>query len=148
LGLFYGLKLVEGPCVVREFTSAATTTYDAGEIVTVTTGSVAIGEAGGLCGGVALKDAGGVTTMTPIIIITPEQIWSVCYNGTTALTQIGVDYLMTFTTGAQCLTSTTTTPTVTVVGLDPRDGAKLYGRLHVKFNQANCLFTGAQVAAS
>jgi hypothetical protein len=102
LGLFYGLKLVEGPCVVREFTSAATTTYDAGEVVNVVTGSVAIGSAG-YCAGVALKDAGGVTEMTPIIIITPEQIWSVCYNGTTALTQIGVDYLLTFTTGRSAL---------------------------------------------
>jgi hypothetical protein len=146
LGLFYGLKLVEGPCVVREFTSAATTTYDAGEVVNVVTGSVAIGSAG-YCSGVALKDAGGVTEMTPIIIITPEQIWSVCYNGTTALTQIGVDYLLTFTTGAQCLTSTTTTPVCTVVGLDPRDGAKAYGRLRVKFNQSQCTFSGALVSA-
>jgi hypothetical protein len=146
LGLFYGLRLVEGPCVVREFTSAATTTYDSGEVVNVVTGSVAIGSAG-FCAGVALKDAGGVTEMTPIIIITPEQIWSVCYNGTTALTLIGTDRLMTFTTGSQCLTTTESTPTVTVVGLDPRDGAKQYGRLRVKFNQSQCTFSGALVAA-
>ena len=141
MGLFYGLKLVEGPCVIREYTSAATTTYDAGEIVNVVNGSVAIGAHDG-CAGVALKDAGAVTEMTPIILITPEQIWSVCYNGTTALTLIGNTYLMTFTTGAQCLTSTTSTPTVTIVGLDPRDGAKLYGRVLVKFLASNCTMTG------
>ena len=146
MGLFYGLRLVEGPCVVREFTSAATTTYDAGEAVNVVSGSVAIGSAGYVAG-VALKDASGTDTMTPVIIVTPEQIWSICYNGTTALTQIGTDYLMTFTTAAQCLTSTTSTPTCTVVGLDPRDGAKAYGRLLVKFNQSQCTFSGALVAA-
>jgi hypothetical protein len=107
---------------------------------------VAIASAG-FISGVALKDAGAVTEMTPIIIVTPEQIWSVCYNGTTALTLIGTDRLMTFVTGAQCLTSTESTPTCTIVGLDPRDGAKLYGRLLVKFNQSQCTFSGAVVAA-
>ena len=147
MGLFYGLRLVEGPCVVREFTSATAGAYDAGDAVNVAAGSVAIASQG-FVAGVALKDAGGTTTMTPIIIVTPEQIWSVCYNGTTALTQIGVDYLMTFTTALQCLTSTTTTPTATVVGLDPRDGEKLYGRLRIKFNQSQCTFSGALVSAA
>jgi len=141
LGLFYGLRLVEGPCVVREFTSAATTTYDAGEVVDVASGSVAIG-ADAQCAGVALKDAEDTSHYTPVILITPEQIWSICYNGTTATSLIGTTLLMTFTTAAQCLTSTTSTPTVVVVGLDPRDGAKAYGRLHVKFLASNCTFTG------
>jgi len=141
LGLFYGLRLVEGPVVVREYTSAATTTYDAGEVVDVTSGSVAIG-ADDKCFGVALKDAGGTTTMTPVILITPEQIWSICYNGTTALTIIGNPTLLTFTTAAQCATTTTSTPTATIVGLDPRDGAKLYGRVLIKFMAASCKATG------
>lgn len=141
MGAIYGLRLVEGPCVVREYTSAATTTYDAGEVVSISSGSVAIG-AHDACAGVALKDAGGVTTTTPIILITPEQIWSIGYNGTTATTLIGNTYLMTFTTGAQCLSSSTGTPTVTVVGLDPRDGAKAYGRVLVKFLASNCQMTG------
>ena len=148
MGAIYGFKLVEGPCVVREFTSAAATTYDAGEIVSVATGSCAIGAAGGLCAGVALKDASGTTTNTPVIIITPEQIWSCGYAATTATTMEGVDYLVDFTTGAQHVTATTSTPTVTVVEIDPRDGAKEYGRLLVKFTQANCQFSGALVAAS
>jgi len=141
LVVIYGFKLVEGPCVVREYTSAATTTYDAGEVVTVASGSVAIG-AHDACFGVALKDAGGITTTTPIILITPEQIWECGYNGTTAATMIGSTYLVTFTTGAQCLSSTTSTPTVTVVGLNPNDGAKAYGRLYVKFLASNCTATG------
>ena len=145
MGLFYGLKLVEGPCVVREYTSAATGTYDAGEVVSLANGSVGIG-AHDACAGVALKDAGAVTEMTPVIHITPDQIWSICYNGTTALDLIGDTYLMTFTTSLQCLTSTTSTPTVTVVGLDPRDGAKLYGRVLVKFLQSNCTLVGSVLA--
>jgi len=145
LGAIYGLRLVEGPCVIREYTSAATTTYDAGEVVSLADGSVGIG-ACDACAGVALKDAGGVTTMTPIIHITPDQIWSIGYNGTTALDMIGDTYLMTFTTGAQILTSTTSTPVVTVVGLDPRDGAKAYGRLLVKFIQSTCNLVGLVLA--
>jgi hypothetical protein len=141
LGVIYGLKYVEGPYVIREFTSAAAATYDAGEVVDVNNGSVAIG-ADAKCAGVALKDAEDTASKTPVILLTPEQIWSIGYNGTTAATQIGNTYLMTFTTAGQCLTSTTSTPTCVVVGLDPRDGAKAYGRLLVKFLASNCTFTG------
>lgn len=141
MGAIYGFKLVEGPCVVREYTSAAATTYDAGEVVSISSGSVAIG-AHDACAGVALKDAGGTTTKTPIILITPEQVWECGYNGTTATTLIGSTYLVTFTTGAQCLSSTTSTPTVTVVGLNENDGAKAYGRLYVKFLASNCQMNG------
>jgi len=141
LGVIYGLRLVDGPCVVREFTSAAAGTYDAGEVVDVANGSCAIGE-DAKCAAVALKDASGTTTNTPCILLTPEQTWSIGYNGTTAATLIGNTYLMTFTTSVQCLTSTTSTPTVVVVGLDPRDGPKAYGRLYVKFLASNTTFTG------
>jgi hypothetical protein len=145
LGLIYGLRLVEGPCVVREYTSAATTTYDAGDVVSVANGSVGIGAHDAIAG-VALKDAGGTDTMTPIIQITPDQIWNIGYATTTALDLIGDTYLMDFATGAQYLTATTSTPTCIVVGLDARDGVKLYGRVNVRFLPSTCTFAGGVLA--
>jgi len=146
LGAIYGFKFVSGPCEVREFPSATTGTYDAGEICSLSSGTLAIGAAGH-CAAVALKDAETSGT-TPAIVITPEQIWSCGYNGTTATTMVGEDYLVTFTTSLQCVSSTTTAPTVTVQDLDPRDGAKAYGRLLVRFNVANCQMTGLVTAAT
>jgi hypothetical protein len=146
LGAIYGFKLLSGPSIIREYPSAATGTYKAGEVVGLQSGACVIG-ANQLCAGVALKDA--VTSgTTPILIITPEQLWEVGYNGTTAATMEGEDYLVTFTTTAQCVSSTTTTPTVTVEQLDPRDGAKAYGRLQVRFNRANCQMSGLLTAAA
>ena len=142
MAIHYGLRLVEGPCVVREVTSATTGTYDAGEVIGISSGVAVIG-ADGLCAGVALKDAETSGT-TPYIVIDPTQIWRICYNGTTASTMIGEDYLMTFTTAAQILTSTTTTPTCTVVSLANDAGA--YGDLHVRFNVSNCQMTGLVTA--
>lgn len=141
-----GLKLVEGPVVIREFPSAATGTYYAGDVVGLTSGACVIG-ANLLCAGVALKDA--VTSgTTPIIVIDPTQIWNIEYAGTTAVTMEGEDYLMTFTAGSQCLSTTTTTPTMTIVQIDPRDGAKATGRVQARFNVANCQLTGLVTAGS
>ena len=144
MAIHYGLKLVEGPCVVREVTSANTGVYDAGEVISIASGVAEIGAAAD-CAGVALKDSLTSGT-TPYIVIDPTQIWRICYNGTTVSTMIGEDYLMTFTTGAQILTSTTSTPTCTVVSLANDAGA--YGDVHVRFNVANCQMTGYVTAAS
>jgi len=142
LAIHYGLKFVEGPCVVREVTSATTGTYYAGEVIRISSGVGAIG-ADGYCAGVALEDA--VTSgTTAYIVIDPTQIWRICYNGTTASTMCGEDYLMTFTTTLQILTSTTSTPTCTVVSL-ANDAAE-YGDLHVRFNVSNCTMTGLVTA--
>jgi hypothetical protein len=138
LAIHYGFKLVEGPCVVREVTSATTDTYDAGDVIGISAG-VGVIASDGACAGVALKDS--VTSgVTPYIVIDPTQVWRVCYNGTTASTMIGVDYLMTFTTAVQILTSTESTPTCTVLGL--ANDAGEYGDLHVRFNVSNCQMTG------
>jgi hypothetical protein len=145
LGAIYDFKLVSGPCEVRVYPSGTTGVYDAGEIVGLTSGALVIG-ADNLCMGVALQDA--VTSgHTKIIVITPEQIWSCGYNGTTSEAMCGEDYLVTFTHDAQCVSSTTSTPTVTVQNLDPRDGVKAYGRLLVRFNQAVCQSSGLLVDA-
>jgi hypothetical protein len=135
-----GLKWVEGPSQVREYPSAATGTYVAGDIVGLTSGACVIG-ADNLCAGVALQNA--VTSGTTLIMVCdPQQVWNIEYAGTTALTMEGEDYLVTFTTGSQCLSTTTTTPTMTVLQVDPRDGAKATGRVFARFNAHNCQLTG------
>lgn len=139
-----GLKLVSGPQEVREYTSAATGTYAAGDVVGLTSGACVIG-ADNLCMGVALE-AALTSGTTHIIVIYPEQVWSVEYVGTTAASMCGEDYLMTFTTGSQCLSATTTTPTMTVLKLDPRDGALATGRVHAHFNAHNCQALGLATA--
>jgi len=139
-----GVKLISGMTEVREYPSAATGTYAAGDVVGLTSGACVIG-ADNLCAGVALKAA--VTSgTTPILVITPEQVWSITYAGTTVATQEGEDYLMTFTTGSQCLSTTTTTPTATILKLDPRDGPKALGRVFIHFNAHNCQLTGLATA--
>ena len=142
----YGFRFVEGPLVKGKAASAATGTYKAGEVIGLSSGACVIGNSGA-CAGIALQDAvtGGTTEF---IVLDPTQIWSVYYAGATSEAQKGEDYLMTFTTGSQRLSSTTTTPTCTVVRLDPRDGPKAGGRLHVRFNQANCQMTGLLTAGS
>jgi hypothetical protein len=135
-----GVKYVSGPYEIREYNSAATGTYVAGDVVGLTSGACVIG-ADHLCMGVALEDA--VTSgHTKIIVIDPTQVWNVEYAGTTLETMEGEDYLMTFTTGSQCLSTTTSTPTMTILHLDPRDGPLLYGRCHAKFNVSSCQSTG------
>lgn len=135
-----GVKYVSGPYEIREYNSAATGTYVAGDVVGLSSGACIIG-ADNLCAGVALEDA--VTSgHTKIILITPETVWNMEYAGTTTEAMEGEDYLMTFTTGSQCLSTTTSTPTCTIQHLDPRDGPALYGRCHVRFNAHNCQMTG------
>lgn len=141
-----GFKYYNGPVIIKEVDSAATGTYDAGEVIGLSSGAAVIG-ANGNCAGIALQDA--VTSgKTKFLVITPENEWVAAYAGTTNANQVGVDYLVTYTTGSQVVSTTTTTPTVTVQALDPRDGAKAGGRLIVRFNQANCVMTGLITAAA
>ena len=135
-----GVKYISGPYEIREYNSAATGQYVAGDVVGLTSGACVIG-ADNLCMGVALEDA--VTSgHTKIIVIYPSQVWNIEYVSTTTEAMEGEDYLMTFTTGSQCLSATTTTPTCTILHLDPRDGPALYGRCHVSFNVPTCQSTG------
>lgn len=139
-------KYLSGPKEIRSATSAATGAYAAGEVIGLSGGACVIG-ANQLCAGVALEAA--VTSgTTKFIVITPDQEWVATYAGTTAETMKGEDYLVTYTTGSQVVSTTTTTPTVTVQRLDPRDGAKASGRLIVRFNAANCQMTGLVTAAA
>ena len=112
--------------------------FAANEIVTLSGGYATIGADDGVFG-VAMKASTNVTTgniTIPIQVITPDTIWIMQADTTTAVTQVGEDYGLNWTTGSQAVDiGDTTTPQVRVEALDTRDGATTGagGRMHVKF---------------
>jgi hypothetical protein len=120
---------------VLEIDSAS---FAANEIVTLSGGYATIGADDGVFG-VAMKASTNVTTgniTIPIQVITPDNIWIMQADTTTAVTQVGEDYGINWTTGSQAVDiGDTTTPQVRIEQLDTRDGATTGagGRVHVKF---------------
>ena len=112
--------------------------FAANEIVTLSGGYATIGADEGVYG-VAMKASTNVTTgnaTIPIQVITPDTIWIMQADTTTAVTQVGEDYGINWTTGSQAVDlGDTTTPQVRIEQLDTRDGATTGagGRVHVKF---------------
>jgi len=112
--------------------------FAANEIVTLSGGYATIGADDGVFG-VAMKASTNVTTgniTIPIQVITPDTIWIMQADTTTAVTQVGEDYGLNWTTGSQAVDlGDTTTPQVRIEQLDTRDGATTGagGRVHVKF---------------
>ena len=111
-------------------------TFAANDIVTLSGGYATIGADDGVFG-VAQKASTYTTTgnaTIPIQVITPDSIWIMAANTTTAVTQVGEDYGITWTSGSQAVDiADTTTPQVRIERLDSRDGAKSLGRVHVRF---------------
>jgi len=120
---------------VLEIDSAS---FAVNEIVTLSGGYATIGADDGVFG-VAQKASTNVTTgnvTIPIQVIDPDVIWIMDADTTTAVTQVGEDYGLNWTTGSQAVDlGDTTTPQVRVEALDTRDGATTGagGRLHVRF---------------
>jgi len=130
-----GIGPVPDVVEVLEIDSAS---FAANEIVTLSGGYATIGADDGVFG-VALKASTNVTTgnaTIPIQVITPDTIWIMQADTTTAVTQVGEDYGINWTTGSQAVDlGDTTTPQVRIQNLDTRDGATTGagGRVHVKF---------------
>ena len=120
---------------VLEIDSAS---FAADEIVTLSGCYATIGADEGVVG-VATKASTNVTTgnvTIPIQVITPDTVWVMQADTTTAVTQVGEDYGLNWTTGSQAVDlGDTTTPQVKIHCLDTRDGATTGagGRVHVKF---------------
>jgi hypothetical protein len=130
-----GIGPVPNVVEVLEIDSAS---FAANELVTLSGGYATIAADDGIFG-VAMKASTNVTTgniTIPIQVIEPGQVWIMQSNTTTAVTQVGEDYGLTWTTGSQAVDiADTTTPQVRIEKLDPRDGATTGagGRVHVKF---------------
>lgn len=120
---------------VLEIDSAS---FAANELVTLSGGYATIAADDGIFG-VAMKASTNVTTgniTIPIQVIAPDQIWIMQADTTTAVTMVGEDYGLNWTTGSQAVDlGDTTTPQIRIEKLDPRDGATTGagGRVHVKF---------------
>lgn len=127
---------IGGAPEVVEVLEIDSATFAANDIVTLSGGYATIGADDGVFG-VAQKASTYVATgnaTIPIQVITPDSIWIMEANTTTAVTQVGEDYGLTWTSGSQAVDiADTTTPQVRVERLDSRDGAKSLGRVHVRF---------------
>jgi len=123
---------------VVEALETSSASFAANEIVTLSGGYVTIGADGGVYG-VAQRASTNTTSghkTIPMQVIRPDIIWVMDANTTTAVTQVGENYGITWTTGSQAVDiADTTTPQVRVESLDSRDGATTGagGRMHVKF---------------
>ena len=124
---------------VIEVLEADSASFAANEIVTLSGGYATIGADDGVFG-VALKVSTNVTsshTTIPIQVITPDTIWIMQADTTTAVTQVGENYGLNWTTGSQAVDlGDTTTSQVRIMNLDSRDGATTGagGRVHVCFS--------------
>lgn len=137
-GVFWsGIGAAPEVIEVLEIDSAS---FAANELVTLSGGYATIAADDNIVG-VAQKASTNTTTgnaTIPIQVITPDSIWIMDADTTTAVTQVGENYGINWTTGSQAVDiGDTTTPQVRVERLDTRDGATTGagGRMHVRFQQ-------------
>jgi len=126
---------------VIEVLEASTSGFAVNEIVTLSGGYATIAADDGVFG-VALKAGSATSTdadriTIPIQVITPDTIWIMQADATTAVTYVGENYGINWTTGSQAVDiGDTTTSQVRIMNLDSRDGATTGagGRVHVCFS--------------
>jgi len=132
-----GFRYIKGPYVVNHLPEAASQSFKAGDLVILTSGKVAIVTSDQTVYGVALKDASGTTGAdVPVLVIQPDQIFLAQADTTTAATHVGGKYGLNIGTAGSMSVDIgdTSTTTVRIEKLDPRDGAKANGRVYVKFD--------------
>ena len=129
-------ELWSGPPNVKSYPEAASQSFSAGDLVILSSGSVAIATDGQDVAGVALQNASTTTgTEIKVSVITPQQVWSVESTGTPAATMEGSQYdIASFSAGAMVVSVTAGGTDVTLQQLDPRDVAASGSRVLVRFN--------------
>ena len=141
-----GFRLLRGkPNIVHYPEDETSGSFSAGDLVTLSSGEVIIAAATTDILGVALKGYSGTAgTLIPVSVITPEQVWVCAADATTAASNVGSPYELNIgTAGSMSVdlgSAGTIAKGVTIVDLDPRDGATTGsgGRVHVRFNQEAC----------
>lgn len=132
-----GLKLIEGPCIIREYPADETHgSFLAGDLVEISAGELILSNDSTLAYGVALKDYGGSGSVIPVIILNTDQIWVAEADTTTTTAMEGVNYGLNKTAGALSVDlGDATDMEVCILNLDPRDGATTGsgGRVHIRF---------------
>ena len=108
-------------------------------LVTFSGGYVAVASDGDIAG-VAQKAATNVTSShitIPVQMITPDSIWIMAADTTTAVTHVNEDYGLNYTAGSMSVDLGGRRITqMRIEKLDTRDGAASLGRVHVRFKQS------------
>ena len=113
--------------------------FKRGDLVyTDSAGQIILGSAGKIFG-VAMNDyTGTVSTELEVMLISPQDIWAIPLNTTTAQTNVGTQGDITYTAGAQYVTVGTSVKEVKIVGLHPADAVGTNGgRVLVQFQPWN-----------
>ena len=132
-----GWKLLEGPCVIREYPADQTHgSFLAGDLVEMSAGELILKDDTTNILGVALKDYTASGTKIPVILLDTNQIWVAEADTTTTTAMEGVGYGINDTAGAQSIDiGDASDIEVYCIKIDPRDGATTGsgGRMHVRF---------------
>jgi hypothetical protein len=113
--------------------------FKRGDLVyTDSAGQIILGSAGKIFG-IAMNDyTGTVSTELNVMLISPNDIYALPLNTTTAQTNVGTQGDITYTAGAQYVTVGTSVKEVAIVGLHPADAVGTSGgRVLVRFQPAN-----------
>ena len=134
-----GFQLAYGNPDIRYLPEAdvSADSFLAGELVYLNGGKVTVAANDAVIFGIAAAPASGdVDTPIPVSVINTSQTWIVQSSAAQTVANVGEDYDLVHTTTANAVNvGSTSNPAVTVVDLDPRDGAVTAsgGRLLVKF---------------
>ena len=132
----------EGTYQVKSYPEAASQSFKAGDLVILSSGSVAIATSDDDVWGVALQDASGTTgTSIPVQVIFPDTVFLAQATDATAETNKGTAYALDLTSGSMGVnTGSTTTPAFVIDRLDPRDGPETSagGRVFGRFVYTSC----------
>ena len=142
-----GFQLVEGdPSVVYVKEHATHGSFEAGDPVKIaTTGKLQIASSSDAVFGIAqAKYTGTENTLVPVIVLTPQQVWSIETDAATtpAITHLGIAYDLTISAGATVLNLAggEQTEAYVVMELDTRDtpaaGTRVLVRASVQVSDA------------
>lgn len=134
---------------VRSYPEAASQTFKAGELVTLSSGAVAAAAATGSVLGIALKDASGTAgTSIPVHVITPEDLVRIrVYNGTSIVSSdnatLGASYGFSTVSNSSVLDTSDITNAVFVVEDQEQDSGGAYTNwAYVRLSSAKAVIGG------
>ena len=142
-----GFEYYSGPNNIVSALEANSQTFVAGDLLYLNSGAATIATTSQETQifGVALKNATNVTTgnaAIPILVICPETLFVAQADTTTAVTQVGEDYGLNYTSGSMSVDiGDTTSTSVRIEALDSRDAVGTSGgRVVVRFQPATMQF--------
>ena len=138
---YIGFQYYDGPRAIIGLPEAASQTFVSGDLVAMSSGSVAVASSYATIWGVALSKASGTTGNTVYIdAIQPGSRWVAQCGSATTETQKGNGYDLSYTSGSMCVDQGNNTyKNFIIEELDPREGADasagglVIGRFNAKY---------------